>query len=115
MLTYSILVTAEPAEEPITTAEAKSQARIDIADDDTLVASFIVAARMEAESWLGRRLVTQTIDTYFDCWPHVAYYTGTPAGNPPAGRDRRSPLPISNTTTQTARSPRGTPPATIPI
>jgi uncharacterized phiE125 gp8 family phage protein len=77
MLTYSILVTAEPAEEPITTAEAKSQARIDIADDDTLVASFIVAARLEAESWLGRRLVTQTIDTFFDCWPHVAYYTGT--------------------------------------
>lgn len=62
---------AEPATEPITTAEAKSHLRLDIDADDTDVASMVSAARRIVEGATGRVLVTQTWDGYLDgfpCW-----------------------------------------------
>jgi hypothetical protein len=86
MITYSITTTSDPAEEPITTAEAKSQARIDIADDDTLVASFIVAARLEAES-MARPAAGHADDRYvLRLLAARRVLHRHPAGNPPAGR-----------------------------
>jgi uncharacterized phiE125 gp8 family phage protein len=62
------LITA-PASEPIRTAEAKSHARIDTAADDTLIGTYIVAAREDAELFTRRALVTQTWDVYIDRFP----------------------------------------------
>jgi uncharacterized phiE125 gp8 family phage protein len=48
-----------PAEEPVGLAEAKAFARIDTAEDDWLVQSLIVAARLHVEAQTRSRLVTQ--------------------------------------------------------
>lgn len=68
------LITA-PAAEPITTAEAKSHARVDHSTDDTLIGTYITAAREDAETFTRRALVTQTWDVYlerFPCWEEDA-------------------------------------------
>lgn len=62
------LVTA-PAGQVISTDEAKSHSRIDISDDDTLVAGFIQAATNWVETFLRRALVTRTYDLFLDAWP----------------------------------------------
>jgi len=59
------LVTA-PAEEPLTTAEAKTHLKVSGTDEDTLIGNLIVAARQHAERYLRRALVSQTWDYYVD-------------------------------------------------
>lgn len=49
-----------PGSEPITLAEAKLYLRVDTHHEDTLISDFIVAVRMDAESFLRRSLITQT-------------------------------------------------------
>lgn len=63
-----ILGTA-PTSEPVTTAEAKSHLRVDIADDDTLIAALIAAARQAFEEINGRSLFTTTWKLILDAWP----------------------------------------------
>lgn len=53
-------LTTEPATEPITTAQAKAHARIDISDDDALVDLYITAARKFFEHQTRRALITQS-------------------------------------------------------
>ena len=55
---YRSLVRAtEPAVEPVTLAEAKAHLRVDVSDDDTLIAAIIKAAREFCEEYLDRSLV----------------------------------------------------------
>lgn len=54
-----VLVTP-PAVEPISTAAAKLQCRVDHADEDTLIDTYIAAARGYVEQMTGRALITQT-------------------------------------------------------
>lgn len=54
-----ILVTG-PTAEPLSIAEAKKQARIEVDDEDDLIDRYIRAARSAAEETLGRGLLTQT-------------------------------------------------------
>jgi len=62
------LVTA-PTEEPVTVAEAREYLRIDDKDtDEALLGRLIVAARLQAESFTGRALVTQTWDLKLGGW-----------------------------------------------
>lgn len=49
-----------PSSYPVTTADAKSHLRVDISDDDTLIASYIAAATDYAESYTGRSYVQRT-------------------------------------------------------
>tara|TARA_R110002012_G_scaffold120651_1_gene270054 strand:+ start:11332 stop:11934 length:603 start_codon:yes stop_codon:yes gene_type:complete len=56
--------------EPVTTAEAKLYARVDIADDDTLIASLVTAARVMAESICRRDFIDRTYTWYMDDWPY---------------------------------------------
>ena len=58
-----------PATEPVTTAEAKSHMRIDISDDDTLIDSYIAAARYYIEGRTRRALVAQTWDYTLEEFP----------------------------------------------
>ena len=61
-----------PATEPVTVVEAKSHCRIDVSEDDGLIAGYIVAAREWVENATHLRLVTQTLDmTIDDDWPCV--------------------------------------------
>lgn len=66
---WDISLNSAPATEPITAAEAKSHARIDISDDDTLIGTYIVAARNAAEAATNRPLITQTWNVYLDGFP----------------------------------------------
>jgi len=62
------LVTA-PAAEPITTAVAKSHLRVDVSDDDTLIDQLVASARIAAETFTRRSLITQTWDLKVDRFP----------------------------------------------
>lgn len=65
----SLALKTAPAEEPVTTAQAKTHARIDITDDDTLIGTLIKAARRWIENLTGIRMVTQTWNYYLDAFP----------------------------------------------
>lgn len=58
--------------EPITLAEAKAHLRLEIPDDDPLVASLITAARLRAEVLLRQTLLLTTYDWYQDNFPASA-------------------------------------------
>lgn len=66
---YTLKRTVAPASEPITTAEAKSNLRVDISDDDTLIGNLIAAAREELEGRTSRAFVTQTWQMKLDRFP----------------------------------------------
>ena len=65
-----ILISA-PSLEPVTLAEACMHLRIDASDtsEDSLITSFITAARLQAEHELNRKLITQTWDVPYDAFP----------------------------------------------
>jgi len=62
-------VSIDPVIEPITVEEVKSFARIDGTEEDTLISSFITAARLNCEMYLGRALIEQTLIMMMDFWP----------------------------------------------
>lgn len=70
-----VVVTSGPPEEPISIAEAKAYARVDIDDDDELIAAMIVAARQWSESFANRIWIETafqwTLDGFFNqfCLP----------------------------------------------
>lgn len=55
------LVTA-PAVEPITLAEAKRHLKVEVDDDNDLIRGLSIAAREYAETFTGRKFITQTWD-----------------------------------------------------
>lgn len=63
------VVTAETAD-PVTLAEAKAHCRITVADEDALVAGYLLAARQHVEDYTGRTLAVRTYDFKIDDnWP----------------------------------------------
>ena len=64
-----LTLTAPPSVEPITLAEAKVFLRVDISNDDALIAALVTAAREACERFTGRVLVTQTWTLFRDDWP----------------------------------------------
>lgn len=61
---------AAPADEPLTLAEAKLYLRVDHDIEDLLINDLIVTARLTAEEWLKRSLVTQSWKLAYDaCLP----------------------------------------------
>jgi len=73
------LVTA-PAFEPVSLADAKSQCRVDIADDDALISGLVTAARQYVESETGLALITQTWDVFADEFRHSMRLLPSPVG-----------------------------------
>jgi uncharacterized phiE125 gp8 family phage protein len=57
----TLSVVAPPTLEPVSTALANKHCRIDGVADDDLVGMYITTARMLAEAFLGRALITQTL------------------------------------------------------
>ena len=66
---WSLKPTAAPALEPVTTAEAKTHARIDTGADDAMVGNLIIAARQWAEEFTRRAFITQTWELRMDGFP----------------------------------------------
>ncbi len=65
----ALVMTAAPAAEPISLAEAKAHLRVDSDDEDALLGSLIVAGRAFVEKTLARALITQEWSLYLDAWP----------------------------------------------
>jgi uncharacterized phiE125 gp8 family phage protein len=65
----SLILTAGPALEPVTLAEAKAHLRVDASAEDTLITSLIVTARLNVEAAAGLALVTQGWSYLLDGWP----------------------------------------------
>lgn len=64
-----IVVVSPPGEEPVTLAELKLHARIDLTDDDDLLAGLITAAREWVEQHTARRLMLRTETLFLDDFP----------------------------------------------
>ena len=58
-----------PAAEPVTADEVKDQLRLDGTDQDTMIDLLIAAARAGVEKYLGRALITQTLQLFYDSFP----------------------------------------------
>lgn len=56
----------QPAEEPVSLAEAKLYLRVDVNDDDALIGQMIVTARRAAEHYLRRSLVIRQWRLLYD-------------------------------------------------
>ncbi len=65
----ALVLKTAPSVEPVTAAEAKAHARVDITDDDTLITALIVAARRWCEQFTRRAFITQTWELYLDGFP----------------------------------------------
>jgi uncharacterized phiE125 gp8 family phage protein len=64
-----LILATGPAAEPVTLAEAKAHLRIETPQEDTLIASLILAARLFVERSLDVALITQHWSLYLDRWP----------------------------------------------
>lgn len=72
-----------PAAEPISTATAKLHLRVDHSSDDTLIDNLVKAARISAEHWTGRAVITQTWEKTLDQFPCGSYNEGIVLPFPP--------------------------------
>ncbi len=66
---YGLRLITGPSVEPISLNEVKAQLRIDGTADDTLLTSYIAAARAYVESTTGLALNTQTWEMTLHDWP----------------------------------------------
>ena len=55
-------------DEPVTLAEAKAQLRVDFDTDDAIIGTYISAARLHCEAYLGYALIDKTVKATFDCF-----------------------------------------------
>lgn len=58
-----------PSAEPVTLAEAKTQCRVDTADDDAYISTLITTARQYVEDILDTSLITTVWEARYDCFP----------------------------------------------
>tara|TARA_Y100000310_G_scaffold260344_1_gene269225 strand:- start:69 stop:644 length:576 start_codon:yes stop_codon:yes gene_type:complete len=65
----SLVVSSDPATDPVTVAEAKSHMRVDTSDDDTLIGGLVTGATLYAQTYTGRAFVTQTLELRIDEFP----------------------------------------------
>lgn len=61
--------TADPAVEPLSTAELKDHLRLDGVEEDALLGALITSARQACETYTRRSLVTQIWKLSLDGWP----------------------------------------------
>jgi uncharacterized phiE125 gp8 family phage protein len=66
---FGLTLVTGPASEPVSVATLKTHLRINVNDEDTLLASYITAARMTFENLSGLALIAQTWKLSLDGWP----------------------------------------------
>tara|TARA_R110001592_G_scaffold221828_3_gene476738 strand:+ start:4949 stop:5617 length:669 start_codon:yes stop_codon:yes gene_type:complete len=86
---YGNLVLADyPATQVVTTAELKSQLRIDTSDEDVLLATYISAATQMAEHYCNRHFITAKYKLWFNELPNCfSLYYPDCKFNYPVGAD----------------------------
>jgi uncharacterized phiE125 gp8 family phage protein len=76
--------TSAPVVEPVSLLDVKAHLRIDTADEDSLLQSLIMTARLHIEVALGLALITQTWSCYFDQWPSTQEPRAATLHRPPS-------------------------------
>ena len=73
MQELALTLKTPPSTEPVSLKEAKNHCRVDddITNDDSLIRSFIKAARQKAETYTRRQLITATYELHLDAFPHT--------------------------------------------
>ena len=66
---YALTRVTAPAEEPVALESAKRHLGVDLTADDDMIGRLVAAARLQAESYLGRALITQVWDLHLDRFP----------------------------------------------
>lgn len=74
----ALRIVTQPADEPLTLAEAKAHLRQTSADDDDLISALIIAARTAVEDITKRSLITQTLELTRDYCEPPSLVAGTP-------------------------------------
>lgn len=69
----ALKIYSEPAVEPVSTAEAKLNLRVDHSADDTLITNLIKLARQEVERLTNTALISQTWDYVLDGFPTAPF------------------------------------------
>jgi uncharacterized phiE125 gp8 family phage protein len=64
-----LIVTSEPAAEPVLAADAKTHLRVTTSDDDTYIGTLITVARRRAEIETARAFISQTLKQTLDAFP----------------------------------------------
>jgi uncharacterized phiE125 gp8 family phage protein len=65
----TMVLTEGPLAEPVSLAELKVQTRVDGSEEDILLSSLIVAARLYVEQTFGLALINQNWSYFLDGWP----------------------------------------------
>jgi len=65
----TLTVITEPAVEPVTVYDARDALGLSDSEDDIRIGAYIKAARLFAENFLNRRLITQVVERSYDVWP----------------------------------------------
>lgn len=68
---------SQPAAEPVTLDQAKSQCRVDFAEDDDLIRAYITAARQYVEKFMGRNIFNRSMEMTLDFFPWPGWETTT--------------------------------------
>lgn len=68
-MTFGLTLTTAPAEEPVTTTEAKNRLRVSVTNDDTDLAQLIKECRAACEAVTRRQFVTATWTLTLDEFP----------------------------------------------
>ena len=77
-MTGSYTTTTGPAVEPVSVADAKEWARIEVTEDDDVVAALVASAREWTETYTNRRFITQTVVHRLDGFPPCIEIRQTP-------------------------------------
>lgn len=77
---YVSAVTSGPSSEPITLAKLKEHLKVETGDEDTLLDTYITAARSYIESYCGTPLVSRSITAKCDCFADFANVPLVPLG-----------------------------------
>lgn len=67
-------ISVQPAEEPVTLAAVKDWLKVDYTADDDIITALISAARIAVEDYLGFKLIAQTWEETYDCFPVSGLY-----------------------------------------
>jgi hypothetical protein len=75
----TVTIVTPPESEPVVLSDAKNWAKVDTDDDDSVITSLITAARMAAEEYMRRTLITTTYKLTHDLHGND-FYNSLPAG-----------------------------------